>query len=78
MFASDDVVWASLRFMADDNIPSLHHTNEVIGAYVTARARLHLYSYLDRLQDRALYYDTESIVFVQPRDKISLVEMVIF
>ena len=49
MFASDDVVWASWRFMAEEQIPSLRHTNEVIGAYVTAGARLHLYSYLDRL-----------------------------
>jgi len=47
MFASDDVDWASWRFMAEEEIPSLRHTNEVIGAYVTAGARLHLYSYLD-------------------------------
>ena len=69
MFASDDVVWASWRFMAEEQIPSLRHTNEVIGAYVTAGARLHLYSNLDRLQERALYCDTDSIMFVQPRDE---------
>ena len=50
MFASDDVVWVSWRFMSEEQIPSLRHMNEVIGAYVTAGARLHLYSYLDRLQ----------------------------
>jgi len=50
LFASDDEVWASWRFMAEEQIPSLRHTNEVIGAYVTAGARIHLYSYLDRLQ----------------------------
>jgi len=44
VFASDDVVWASWRFVAEEEIPSLRHTNEVIGAYVTAGARLHLYS----------------------------------
>jgi len=49
MFASNDVVWASWRFMAEEQIPSLRHTHEVIGAYVTTGARLHLYSYLDRL-----------------------------
>jgi len=27
-------------------IPNLRHTNEVMFAYVTAAARLHLYSYL--------------------------------
>ena len=31
MFATDDVVWASWRFMAQEQIPSLRHKNEVIG-----------------------------------------------
>jgi len=75
MFVSDDVVWASWRFMAEEQIPSLRHTNEVIGAYVTAGSRLHLYSYLDRLQERAQYCDTDSIMFVQPRDEPALVEI---
>jgi len=55
MFASDEVVWSSWHFMAEEQIPSLRHTNGVIGAYITAGARLHLYSYLDKLQERALY-----------------------
>jgi len=40
MFDSD-VVWASWRFI-EKKIPSLRHTNEVIGDYVTSGARLHL------------------------------------
>ena len=74
MFASDDVVWASWRFIEEEMIPNLRHTNEVIGAYVTAAARLHLYSYLDRLGERALYCDTDSVLFVQPIDEPALVE----
>ena len=74
MFANDDVVWASWRFMAEEQIPSLRYTNEVIGAYVTASARLHLHSYLDSVQERALYCYTDSIMFVQPRDQPALVE----
>jgi len=74
MFASDDVVWASWRFMAEEQIPSLSHTNEEIGAYVTIGARLHLHSYLDRLQEGTLYCDTDSIMFVQPRHEPALVE----
>jgi len=74
MFASDDVVWASWRFIEEDMIPSLRHTNEVIGAYVTAAARLHPYWYMDRLGDRALYCDTDSVLFVQPIDEPALVE----
>jgi hypothetical protein len=30
MFASDDVVWVSWRFIAEENLPSLRHTNEVL------------------------------------------------
>ena len=51
MFASDNVVSASWCFIAEEDIPKLLHTIEVIGAYVTAGARLRLYSYLDKLQE---------------------------
>jgi len=64
MFASDAVVWASCHFITEKKIPSLLHTNEVIVAYVTAGARLSLYSNLDRLQERALYCTTNSVLFV--------------
>ena len=55
-------------------MPSLRHTNEVIGAYVTAGARIHFYRYLDRLQENAIYCDTDSVIYVQPRDEPSLIE----
>ena len=42
MFASDDVVWESWRYIAEEKVPNLRHTNEVIGAYVTSVARIHL------------------------------------
>jgi len=74
MFASDDVVRASWHFMTEEQIPSLRHTNEVIAAYVTAGARLHLYSYVDRLKERAIYCDTDSIMFIQPRNETTLVD----
>jgi hypothetical protein len=59
VFASDEVVCASWRYIADEKVPNLPHTNEVIGAYVTAGARMHLYSYLARLEQMALYCDTD-------------------
>ena len=62
MFASDDVVNASWRYIAEENVRNLRQTNEVIGAYVTAGARIHLYDYLDRLQKRAMYCDTDSVI----------------
>jgi hypothetical protein len=74
LFASDDVVWISWQFSSEERVPSLRHTNEVIGAYVTAGARIHLYSYLDRLQDKAIYCDTDSVLYIQPDEGPKLVE----
>jgi hypothetical protein len=68
MFASDDVVWISWQYSSEEHVHSLRHTNEVIGAFVTAGARIHLYSYLDRLKDKAIYCDTDSVIYVQPVD----------
>jgi len=64
VFATDDLVWASWRFVAEEEIPSLRHTNEVISSYMTAGARLHLYRHIDRLQERAIYCDTDGVVYV--------------
>jgi hypothetical protein len=73
-FASDDVVWASWRFIAEEKITSLRHTNEVLGAYVTSSARIHLYSYLDRLQEKALYCEKVSVFYIQRMDVSMLIE----
>jgi len=67
MFPNDDVVWISWQHSADELVPSLRHTNEVIGAYVTAGARIHLYSFLDKLQDKAIYTDTDSDIYTAER-----------
>jgi hypothetical protein len=40
------------------------NTNCVIGAFVTAQARLKLLSELNKLGDRVLYYDTDSIIYI--------------
>ena len=47
-------------------MPNLHHNNEVIGASVTVGVRIHLYGYLDRLRENAIYFDTDTIIFIQP------------
>ena len=47
-------------------MPSLRHTNELIGAYVTAGERIHLYGFLDTLQEKAIYTDTDCVIFIQP------------
>ncbi|KAG5862287.1 hypothetical protein JTB14_015426 [Gonioctena quinquepunctata] len=43
---------------------SLSTVNVVIAAFVTAQARLKLYSYLEQLEERVLYYDTDSVIYV--------------
>ena len=74
MFANDDTVWISWKFTAEELVPSLRHTKEVIGAYVTAGARIHLYQYLDRVREKVLYSDSDSMLYVQPRDEPELIE----
>jgi len=66
VFASDNVVWIALKYGAEEQVPSLRHTNEVIGAYVTAAARMHLYRYLHRLGTNAMYCDTDSVIYIHP------------
>ena len=46
----------------------------MIGAYVTAGARMHLYRYLDKLGERALYCDTDSLLYIQSEGGPRLVE----
>jgi len=54
-FARDDLVWMSWKYFAEVDVPNLRFTKEVIGAYATAGARIHLYRYLDRLRENAIY-----------------------
>jgi len=73
-FANDDVVWISWKHSAKEHVSNLRHTNEVIGAYVPEGARIHLYRYLDRLGERVNYCDTDSVIYIQPRDEPGLTE----
>ena len=44
-------------------VSTSNKTNVVIAAFTTAHARLKLYSVLERLQERVLYFDTDSVIF---------------
>ena len=72
---SDEVIVNSVQFFNDELaevkyandeefITPNPRTNVVIAAFTTAHARLRLYSVLERLQDRVLYYDTDSVIYV--------------
>jgi hypothetical protein len=69
LFANDKVVRIAWRYADADSVPNLPHTNDGIGSFVTAGARIHLYGYLDRLGDRALHCDTDSVIYMQPNDR---------
>ena len=64
-FASDDGVCRSWKVSAEENMANQPHTNEVIGAYVPAGARIHLHSFLDRLQENVVYCDTDSVTLIR-------------
>jgi len=73
VFAGDSVFWIAWRHSDETHAPMLRHTNDVIASFVTAGGRMNLYSYLDTLQTRALYTDTDSVIFIHPRDGAILV-----
>ena len=62
-----EVVHANLK----DNQPDNGRVNIFIAAFTTCHARLKLYSYLEELQQRVLYFDTDSVIYTtkpeQPR-----------
>ncbi|XP_070171144.1 uncharacterized protein, partial [Polyergus mexicanus] len=60
---NDDVIYVSWRLRQEAVTPS-PITNVAIAAYTTAQARLKLYEYLERLDRRVLYYDTDSCIYV--------------
>ena len=43
-------------------------SNVVVAAFVTAQARLKLYGVLEKLNERVLYFDTDSIIYVHKPD----------
>ena len=56
----------------EEFIEPLKNVNAVIAAFVTCQARLKLYSYIEKLQERTLYFDTDSVIFLtRPTEHIS-------
>ena len=74
MLTSDQILVMGINFVSDEMVEMRYQykeefveesgrTNVVIAAYTTAQARLKLYSYLEQLGPRALYADTDSVVY---------------
>ena len=60
---NDDCLYVSYKKSKEFQTPSLN-TNVSIASYVTTHARLELYSYVEQLKDRALYCDTDSVIYI--------------
>ena len=59
---TDDLLEVVFTHHVDDAPPS-NKTNIFIAAFTTCWARLKLYSYLDVLDKRVLYYDTDAVIY---------------
>ena len=66
-FISDDVARTTHRKIA--SLVSLPNRNVVIASFVTAYARLELFRVLHKLGDGVLYYDTDSVFYVEDAKK---------
>ena len=53
-------------------VNQLANANVTIGGFTTSQARLHLYSYLEQLGERVLYFDTDSVVYTTEPGQASL------
>ena len=61
---SDEMI--SLTYSKEEEfVEALGNTNPVLAAYTTTQARLKIYTYIEQLlQDRVLYLDTDSVVYL--------------
>ncbi|KAL1252656.1 hypothetical protein QQF64_017349 [Cirrhinus molitorella] len=62
-FISNDVALVQ-TCRPEDEVCEARDINVFIGAFTTAHARLELYDLMDKLGERVLYTDTDSVIFV--------------
>jgi len=68
-FETSEMVYTTFT-KEEDFVDILPNTNVVLAAFTTSSARLKLYSYLEKLQERVLYFDTDSIIYLsRPGDE---------
>ncbi len=60
---TDDAVQVIHRAKSDEFLPTAKGTNVFVAVATTAYARMKLYSELDKLRERALYCDTDSVIY---------------
>ena len=65
---NDDTVEVHYK-NTEEFVEQNNKVNVVVAAFTTAYARLKLYDLLDLLQERVLYYDTDSVIYVHKPGK---------
>jgi len=65
---NDDKVEVHYQYQ-DKNIPVSLNLNIFVAAFTTCQARLKLYEALEQLGERVLYYDTDSVIFLQDENQ---------
>ena len=70
-FCTEDVLEIVYTKNRDDVTPS-NKVNIFVAAFTTCWARLKLYSYLDILGERVLYYDTDSVIYRQLPGRVTI------
>ena len=68
-FINDDMVQMTYKFK-DQFVDNSNNTNIYIACFTTSHARLMLYEKLDYLNDKVLYFDTDSIIYIDDGTKI--------
>ena len=67
-FINDDMVQMTYYFK-DQFVDNSKNTNIYIACFTTSHARLMLYNKLDYLKEKVLYFDTDSIIYVDDGTK---------
>ncbi|CAB0040036.1 unnamed protein product [Trichogramma brassicae] len=62
VLVSDETIYAQWKFKEEAENTTCY-TNVVLAAYTTAQARRVLYEYLEKLDRRVLYCDTDSVIY---------------
>ena len=62
LFVNDELLYVDWQNI-QDAVEASPNTNVVIATYTRAHARLKLYTYLEKLDRRVLYFDTNSRIF---------------
>ena len=70
-FFNENVAYA-VYVDREDFVQHLANANVTIGGFTTSQARLHLYSYLEQLGERVLYFDSDSVVYTTEPGQASL------